>query len=1256
MTTAIAYSRKAFTGVVVALTVLWSIGAAALISPLVAQSAVALADLSDGDLIMTDGAAAGATVYVHNDGKKYPFPNAKIYASWYGDDFSSVMRISAEDMGSLAWGSNMLYRPGSRLIKVPDDPKVYAVLPGGTVAWVKDEATAQKFYGDAWAGRVDDLLASLFVADYTNDPNMDLTADSNYPDGTLIKVDDGEVAASALMYYYIDGGMKRAVGDDAMGQFNLDYAIEVSSDDAAAFDDGDAMGSGEFLNPVAVQEGTTTPGADAPDEVVADGDLSFSLAADSPTARLLDGTGLNAVLKVAVSGEGNIDELTFKKVGTTANTNITGMRVVDSSGARLGNVVSSINEDDTVTFTGLDHDVDGSDSLELQVDLNTSAGASDARFELTGVDSGASVSGLPVAGFLLDVKDGSTVVTTVTFDLDGPADNSSVQLGNEIEIFNFTLRDTGSKEKSTFDGITLYNNGSVTDEDVEDYKLVAPNGDILATVQQDGKWVVFDGLDYELIKGATKSFKIKATPKTGATRTIDLQLQNDYDLKVMGNTSAHYILATADGSGTNDSTFPVGDASGYTDMTLASGSLTWNKSGENPTSNYAVGEADVILGSFDVKATGEDIEIRKVSFAVLESTSGSTSTSLDGSVFIKADGQTLYSAAFARSMFTGTNTDVTESSKSLSTFLTVPAGETKRIDIVGTIGSAAASTDSYGAVFNVAQNKRLTTGDLQTPTASIVNAAVRSVKAAALTVNNITMAASGTYKIVAGTNGALVGKYVLDASSGGEDVRVNSIVVSQGNGGSAASVTDWSNWRLYRVEADGSETALDTSNDTNTGAANMTFTLITPEVIGKSDVDGVTYHLRANLASAAGASETAVFVVGNEGSAAVGDVTGNSVTESVLNGTSTGSTSLGSTVIITASGGAIKIAVDSANAPVKNSLVNIGTTNYNLGAFTIKAEDEDQKVTDLEVSLFGTASLNDVRNVRLYLDDASTPLAQVTQLTTGGDNAATGYHTWTSASELFRIEAGQTRRVKFLADIAGAGTAKLGNDVRLEIRDASHVSSTGVSTNTASTKTVLNTNSITHTIQPFTVTVAEASPAYPASNLEKDVSTGSLLAQFKITNSGSATITTTQFKIFNNGACTFDSDGATTCNSTGVQYSLKTSAENANSTTNLVSGEDTEESSGVITFSGGGLASSANIVIAAGRYRTFGVYVSGTNDGFAKGASWQLSVATEGDMTFSVQDENLGYDGNVDGNQDDSNTGLKMTGQPSLPSVTDSVT
>jgi len=256
MTTAIHISKRAFTIAVVAMTVLWSVGAAALINPLVAQGAVALADLADGDLVMTDGAAAGATVYLYSNSKKYPFPNQNVYETWYGTDFSALKKISEEDMGSIAWGDNTLYRPGSQLIKVPDDPKVYAILPGGTVAWVKDEATAEKFYGADWATRVDDLLASLFVASYTNDPAKDLTTDSAYPDGSLVKVDTD--------YYYLSGGEKRAISADALAQFRTDYALEVTADDITSLTDGTAVGTGEFLNPIAVQEGTTTPGAEAP--------------------------------------------------------------------------------------------------------------------------------------------------------------------------------------------------------------------------------------------------------------------------------------------------------------------------------------------------------------------------------------------------------------------------------------------------------------------------------------------------------------------------------------------------------------------------------------------------------------------------------------------------------------------------------------------------------------------------------------------------------------------------------------------------------------------------------------------------------------------------------------------------------------------------------------------------------------------------------------------------------------------------------
>ncbi|MEK7532771.1 MAG: hypothetical protein AAB579_04215 [Patescibacteria group bacterium] len=290
-------------------------------------------------------------------------------------------------------------------------------------------------------------------------------------------------------------------------------------------------------------------------------------------------------------------------------------------------------------------------------------------------------------------------MTTVTFDLDGPADNASVQMNAPIEVFNFTLRDSGSFEKTWFNSIDLYNNGSVTDSDIKDFQLVAPNGDVLQTVQQKDKHVIFNlATPYSMDKGATKSFKVKVTPVTGATRTIDLQLQNNYDLLVKGQTTAHWILATADGTGTNDSSYPIGDAAGYTSMTLASGSLTLDKAADSPTTNYAVGESDVVLGKFSVKATGEDHEIRQVSFKVY---TGTVETALAGSIFVKSDGQTLYSTAFAANMFSQSATAVATTSITLSTYLNLKAGETKTIELVGTIASTAVGTDTYGANMDI---------------------------------------------------------------------------------------------------------------------------------------------------------------------------------------------------------------------------------------------------------------------------------------------------------------------------------------------------------------------------------------------------------------------------------------------------------------------------------------------------------------------------------------------------------------------------
>jgi hypothetical protein len=103
-----------------------------------------------------------AVYYCGRDGKRYGFPNAKIYATWY-EDFSNVRVITNEEMAALPLGGNVTYRPGSRLVKIQSDPKTYAVGRDGLLRHVPDEATAIALFGSAWSGLVDDIDVAFFL-------------------------------------------------------------------------------------------------------------------------------------------------------------------------------------------------------------------------------------------------------------------------------------------------------------------------------------------------------------------------------------------------------------------------------------------------------------------------------------------------------------------------------------------------------------------------------------------------------------------------------------------------------------------------------------------------------------------------------------------------------------------------------------------------------------------------------------------------------------------------------------------------------------------------------------------------------------------------------------------------------------------------------------------------------------------------------------------------------------------------------------
>ena len=105
---------------------------------------------------------SSAVYYALPDGRRFTFPNERIYRSWYSD-FSAVQSVSNNELASYQLAGAVVYHPG-QLIKITTDPKVYAVTEGGVLRWLETETVARRAAGTSWASLVHDLPDELFPA------------------------------------------------------------------------------------------------------------------------------------------------------------------------------------------------------------------------------------------------------------------------------------------------------------------------------------------------------------------------------------------------------------------------------------------------------------------------------------------------------------------------------------------------------------------------------------------------------------------------------------------------------------------------------------------------------------------------------------------------------------------------------------------------------------------------------------------------------------------------------------------------------------------------------------------------------------------------------------------------------------------------------------------------------------------------------------------------------------------------------------
>lgn len=130
---------------------------------------VMFAVLGAAIFVISDTNAAGrlvkgsqsAVYYLPGDGTRYAYPNEAVFFSWY-HDFSEVERITDIQLAYYPIGGVITYRPGSRLVKITTDPKVYSVTSGSILRWITTEEIARELYGSDWASKIDDIPDSFF--------------------------------------------------------------------------------------------------------------------------------------------------------------------------------------------------------------------------------------------------------------------------------------------------------------------------------------------------------------------------------------------------------------------------------------------------------------------------------------------------------------------------------------------------------------------------------------------------------------------------------------------------------------------------------------------------------------------------------------------------------------------------------------------------------------------------------------------------------------------------------------------------------------------------------------------------------------------------------------------------------------------------------------------------------------------------------------------------------------------------------------
>ncbi len=655
----------------------------------------------------------------------------------------------------------------------------------------------------------------------------------------------------------------------------------------------------------------TTPGT----PVTGNG-LKVMVASDSPSgSALVAGQAIGTIAKFTfanpTSSEIKVTSAAFNRIGISNDSTISnvylyngGKRLTDSAG--ISNSAFNFN-DSTGLFTV---PAGGTYTVSIMADIATGTSGQQIGAQLVSVASSGTLDSsvsFPVNGGLQTVS--SATLATVDFNSTTLPSASTVNPENDYTVWQNTT--TVSTRAVKLGALQLRNIGSIDRDDVRNFRLYVDGtqvGTAVAQIATDDT-VTFD-LSASPIRLETggRVIKVLADIVGGSNSTFQFSLRRASDAMLVDTDLNQPVLATANGS-----TFSARSA---TSATINAGTVSAVKSTNSPSSNVSLSASNVKWGTFEMRASGEDVKIDNIDVQA--------NTSLDrgldnGKVFLNG-------------VQVGSTKDLTDATDVNFTFgssFILKAGQVAIVDVY------ADAKSTTGASFVSGETAAVTLGTGSSNGQGQVSLTSTNVPSSDVVANTITISSSsvsltkysgyGNQTIIAGSNNAKVGSFTLSTGAT-EGVSVNTITVTLSSAESA-TITDL----ILKDNATGAQIGSTKATPSTSNAFSVNFTI--PASSTK------VINVYANIKSGSNAGSWAANIDGSG--------TGSSTGTSVTFGDSSASTATLQT--ITVGSGTLTAAVAAAN-PV-NSNVIAGATSVKAGSFTFSAANSAFTVNDLRIKI-----------------------------------------------------------------------------------------------------------------------------------------------------------------------------------------------------------------------------------------------------------------------------------------------------------------